>query len=54
MKRKISFGKNGKGYISPKISLQVKELQQLKVNEQNPYVNIFYNEKLDCIIEKEC
>lgn len=50
---KIIFSKNGKGNISPRITLKNKYLKQLGITPNSPIVNVQYNEKEIIITKSE-
>lgn len=52
-KLKISFGKSGNGYISPRLSLPISWIKDMGLSQENREVNVKYDEtKKQIIIEK--
>ena len=49
---KVIFTKNGKGYLSPRITLKNKDLEKMKVTPDRPEVKCTYIEELEGIIIK--
>lgn len=50
---KVIYTKNGKGYLSPKINISNKILKTINITQEEPFIDLYYSEGLNCIIIKK-
>lgn len=50
---RVIFSKNGKGNLSPKIGISNKILKTINVTPEEPEIDVYYSEFINCIIIKK-